>query len=210
MRRHADIIRHSLPAYVCLVLVLVVSQFVLGNVVLNLHYWNSLLVLSAFLVVLALGQGAVILTGGLDLSLPWTIALCGIVVAGTLHGSDFALFYAVPLVLLLGAFIGLVNGVGVVVLGLSPIVVTLAMNGILEGAALLYTNGTPAGQNSSPLLHWFMTGNIGGVTPIVPLLFAFVIVGTLLLSKTVFGAASMPWAPAWRRRVSPPYQPVGC
>ena len=61
------------------------------------------------------------------------------------------------------------------------------MNGILEGAALLYSNGTPAGQSSSPLLHWFMTGNIGGVTLIVPFLFAFVLVATLLLSQTVFG-----------------------
>ena len=35
--------------------------------------------------------------------------------------------------------IGLVNGVGIVVLGLSPIVMTLAMNGILQGVALLYS-----------------------------------------------------------------------
>ena len=30
-------------------------------------------------------------------------------------------------------------------LGLPPIVMTLAMNGILQGAALVYSNGTPAG-----------------------------------------------------------------
>ena len=52
--------------------------------------------------------------------------------------------------------IGFVNGVGVVLLGVSPIVMTLAMNGILQGAALVYSNGTPAGF-SSPLLRWFMT-----------------------------------------------------
>ena len=37
------------------------------------------------------------------------------------------------------ALIGFVNGVGIVCLGLSPIVMTLAMNGILQGVALLYS-----------------------------------------------------------------------
>ena len=53
--------------------------------------------------------------------------------------------------------VGLVNGVGIVVLGISPIVMTLAMNGILQGLALIYSQGTPAGF-SSPLMRWFMTG----------------------------------------------------
>jgi ribose transport system permease protein len=166
--------------------VLVVSQFVLGNVFSNFSYWNSLLVLSSFLAVLALGQGAVILTGGLDMSLPWNIAFSGVVLAGMVRGSDAALLYAVPLVLILGSAVGLVNGVGVVMLGLSPIVVTLAMNGILQGAALLYSNGTPAGY-SSPWLRWFMTDHVAGVTPVVAFLLMFIIVGTMLLVRTRFG-----------------------
>ena len=186
LQKHADVIRQSAPAYVCLVLVLVVSQFVLGNVFSNFSYWNSLLVLSSFLAVLALGQGAVILTGGLDMSLPWNIAFSGVVLAGMVRGSDAALLYAVPLVLLLGSAVGLVNGAGVVMLGLSPIVVTLAMNGILQGAALLYSNGTPAGY-SSPWLRWFMTDHVAGVTPVVVFLAAFIIAGTLLLVRTSFG-----------------------
>ena len=42
----------------------------------------------------------------------------------------------------LGAAIGVVNGFGVVGLGLPPIVITLATNGILQGIALVYSNGT--------------------------------------------------------------------
>ena len=41
-----------------------------------------------------------ILTGGLDLSVPWTIGLCGILLAGIVKGSDAALIYALPIVLL--------------------------------------------------------------------------------------------------------------
>ncbi|MBO0904812.1 ABC transporter permease [Jiella sonneratiae] len=185
-RRNAETIRYAAPAYVALCLVLIATQFVLGNVLVNFGYWNALFVLSTFLAILALGQGAVILTGGLDLSLPWTIALSGILLAGMVRGSDPALLYALPIVLAVAAAIGLLNGIGVVMLGLSPIVVTLAMNGILQGAALLYSNGTPSGF-ASPALRWFMTGHVAGVTPVIPFLAAFVIGATVLLGRTSFG-----------------------
>ncbi len=116
-----------------------------------------------------------ILTGGLDLSVPWTIGFSGILLAGIVQGSDQALVYALPIVLGIAVVIGLVNGIGIVVLGLSPIVITLAMNGVLQGAALLYSGGTPAGF-SSPLLRWFMTARLWwGVTPVVLFVIAFVI-----------------------------------
>jgi ribose transport system permease protein len=184
--RYAEILRYALPAYICFIIVVVVTQAWLGGAILNPGYWNSLIVLSSFLAILALGQGTVILTGGLDLSVPWTIGLCGILLAGMVNGSDAALFYALPTVLLLACVIGLVNGLGIVFLGLSPIVMTLATNGLLQGAALLYSNGTPAGF-SSPMLRWFMTGRIWVFTPVVLFMVAFVVFAVALLGRTPFG-----------------------
>jgi ribose transport system permease protein len=176
----------ALPAYVCFLLVLIATQMLLGNTLLNGRYYDTILVLSSFLAILALGQGAVILTGGLDLSLPWTIALCGILVSGMAAGSNADLIYAVPLVLLIGALIGLANGAGIVLLGLSPIVMTLAMNGILQGASLLYSGGTPDGF-AAPLLRALMTQKVMGVTPVVIFLILFVIAAVTLLTRTGFG-----------------------
>jgi ribose transport system permease protein len=184
--RHAETLRYALPAYVCLLAIVVVTQIWLGRAILNPGYWNSLLVLSSFLAILALGQGTVILTGGLDLSVPWTIGISGIILAGMVNGSDAALAYALPTVLVMAVGIGLANGIGIVYLGISPIVMTLATNGILQGFALLYSQGTPAGF-SSPLLRWFMTGRVGGITPVVFLLIAFVVFAVLLLGRTPFG-----------------------
>ncbi|MGD9538835.1 MAG: ABC transporter permease [Alphaproteobacteria bacterium] len=181
--RNREILRYCLPAYIALILVLIITAFIYGG--LDLRYANSLLVLSCFLCVLSLGQGAVILTGGLDLSVPWTIALCGILVAGITNGADLPAIWAIPLVLVIGATIGLFNGLGVVAFGLPPIVITLASNGILQGAALVYSNGTPAGF-APPALRWLMTGSLGP-TPVVWLLVLFVIGATILLSKTAFG-----------------------
>jgi ribose transport system permease protein len=184
--RNAEILRYALPAYICFIIVVVATQVWLGGAIFSFGYWNSLVVLSCFLAILALGQGTVILTGGLDLSVPWTIGLCGIILAGMVKGSDVALLYALPTVLLLACVIGLINGLGIVFLGLSPIVMTLATNGLLQGAALLYSNGTPDGF-SSPLLRWFMTGKIGIFAPVVLFMVLFVFAAVTLLGRTPFG-----------------------
>ena len=184
--RHAEALRHALPSYFCFVAVVVVTELWLGSAVLHWSYWNSLIVLSSFLAILALGQGTVILTGGLDLCVPWMIGLSGILLAGMVQGSDQAMIYALPAVFAIAAIVGFVNGIGIVALGISPIVMTLATNGVLQGAALLYSGGTPAGF-SSPLLRWFMTAKIAGITPVVFFIAIFVVGAVILLSRTPFG-----------------------
>lgn len=183
--RNKEILRYIIPAYVGLAIVLVVTQLVYGRP-LSFGYVNSLIVLSSFLAILALGQGAVILTGGLDLSIPWTIGFCGILVAGLVRGADEVALWAVPLGLLIGVAIGAVNGLGIVVLGLPPIVMTLATNGVLQGLALVYSNGTPDGF-ASPGMRWFMTGKWLGAAPAVWFTIAFVVAAWFLLSRTTFG-----------------------
>jgi len=186
LARNSDLVRIVLPAYLAFILVVIATQLVYGGgTVFAWKYYNSLIVLGSFLAILALGQGTVILSGGLDLSIAWTIAFCGILTAGLINGSNAASIWVIPLVLAVGAGIGFLNGTGVAILGLPPIVVTLAMNGILQGAALVFSDGTPAGF-TSPGLRWLMTGKLLGVTPVVFLVIAFVLLGVVLLGKTRF------------------------
>lgn len=183
-RQHAEALRYSLPAYACFLAVLIVTGIMFGG--LGLHYLAVLAVLCSFLIVLALGQGAVILTGGLDLSLPWTIGLAGILVAGLAQGAPDAALWTIPLVLAVGALIGCINGAGVVLFGLPPIVVTLGMNGILQGVALLYSGGTPSGF-APPVLRWLMTGSLAGLPPVIWCMILFVVAACLLLGRTAMG-----------------------
>ena len=185
MIRHRDLIRFAAPSYVCFAVVVIVTIATFGRF--DVNYVNSLLVLGTFLTILALGQGAVVLAGGLDLSIPWTITLCGIVFTSLASGSDLREIWVFPAVLALGAVAGLCNGVGVVLFGLPPIVVTLAMNGILQGAALLYSNGAAAVGIAPIWLRWFMTGKVLGITPSIFLTAAFVVFATFLLTRTRFG-----------------------
>ncbi|MGO3122815.1 MAG: ABC transporter permease subunit [Advenella sp.] len=185
-KKHQKDLRISLPALAGLAILLVATQFLLGRNVYEWSYWNAMLVLSTFLIILALGQGVVVFTGGLDLSIPWTIALSGILFTGLTQGSNEALLYALPVILLVGILIGLSNGVMVAVLGISPIVATLASNGILQGIALLYSGGTPSAF-PSPSISWLMTARVAGITPVIVLLILFVIGSVILLNKTRFG-----------------------
>jgi ribose transport system permease protein len=184
--RNRHTLRFILPAFAGSAIVLAATHLIYGNTLTNPAYFNSLLVLSSFLAILALGQGAAILTGGLDLSLPWMIGLIGIVTADLISGSDAQALWVVPFGLLLGVGLGALNGAGIVFLGLPPIVMTLAMNGILQGAALVYSDGTPAGF-ASPAQRWLMTGSFLGITPVLWLLALFIAAALLLLNRTAFG-----------------------
>lgn len=185
LQRKRDLLRWNAPAWIALALVLAVTAFTYGSSVSILDYVNSLLVLGLFLLVVALGQGAAVMTGGLDLSLPWAITAAGVLVCSLVQGSDAAGLWAVPLVLLLGTGVGVLNGVGIALLGLPPIVVTLGMNGMLQGAALLWSGGTPAGF-ASPGMRWFMTGRLLNFAPAAWFALAFIAAATFLLARTVF------------------------
>ncbi len=185
--RNREMLRLVLPSYVLLAVAVAIARFAFAvGGTSPAQYTNSLLVLASFAAILGLGQGAVILTGGLDLSIPWTIALSGALLCGWVDGSNATTAWAVPVILLLGALIGFFNGAGIVAFGLPPIVMTLAMNGILQGAALLYDNGTPHGTASSAL-SWFMTAHVGGIVPAVAFLAIFVVFANELLNRTAFG-----------------------
>lgn len=185
-RHQVEFLRMVLPSWGIFVAILIVTRFVFGgSTIFSIHFYNSLIALASFLAILALGQGSVVLAGGLDLSLPWTIAFCGILGAGLMNGSNEAALWAIPFVLAVGAAIGMVNGLGVAALGLPPIVMTLAMNGLLQGAALVYSNGTPSGI-TAPALRWLMTGNWLGISPIIPLLALFVALALVLLTRSTF------------------------
>mgnify|MGYP001330018736 CR=1 FL=1 len=90
----------------------------------------------AFIGIMALGMTAVILTGGIDLSVGSIMGLVGVVVGLTLQaGNHWAV--AVLLGLLTGAATGAVNGVLIAYVGLPSFVVTLGMLSIARSLAVV-------------------------------------------------------------------------
>lgn len=182
--RNRETLKSALPSYVAFILIVIATWIYFDG--LSSSYLKSLLILSAFLGILAFGQSTVIISGGLDLSVPWNITLCATLFTGLVNGSDASLIWTVPTVLLCGAFVGAVNGIGISVLGMQPIVMTLAANGILQGVTLFYTGGSPSGF-APPAMRWLFNGSLLGITPVIWLFAAFILLGTFLHTRTQFG-----------------------
>jgi ribose transport system permease protein len=138
---------------------------------------------ASFIAVAAAGQGLVILTGGIDLSVPWVMTLGAIALTAWTNGQNGALIWALPLVLLIGALIGATSGAGVAYLGIAPVIVTIAMNSVVQGIVLVTTRGTPTGS-APPLLKDLMTSTVAGIPLIVIALVLFAIVVGLAMSRT--------------------------
>ena len=97
---------------------------------------------TAILIILALGQTAVILTRCIDLSMAANLALCGMVVAmlnAALPGIPIAALIVIAIIL--GAALGAINGALVWRLGIPPIVVTLGTLTIYRGMIFVFSGG---------------------------------------------------------------------
>jgi rhamnose transport system permease protein len=92
------------------------------------------------LIILALGQMAVILTKCIDLSVAANLALCGMI-AAILNGMGLPLPLILLAVVALGAALGAVNGLLVWKLNIPSIVVTLGTMTIYRGIIFVLTDG---------------------------------------------------------------------
>jgi len=101
-------------------------------------------------------------------------------------GQNGPLLEAIPLILAAGAAVGALNGAGIALFGVPPIIMTLAVNVILQGAILVYTGGTPQAV-APPLIQFLAVGRIGPLPVVAILWIALAAAASFLLSRTSFG-----------------------
>ena len=135
----------------------------------------------------AIGQTLVIVTGGMDLSVGATVALVDVVAAQVIANHDERVLPATLLVLAIGAAIGLLNGLLVTRLRVTPFIATLGTSLIVLGAALVYSGGTPGGGIPESMLFWG-NGFLGGLVPASAAVWlAIVVLSVVVLKRTVLG-----------------------
>jgi len=93
----------------------------------------------AFVAIIASGMTAVIVSGGIDLSVGAVLVLSGMVVGMSMNvGMSF--WAAVPLALGVSLLVGGFNGVMIAYVGMPPFVVTLGMLSIARSIAMVLSN----------------------------------------------------------------------
>jgi ribose/xylose/arabinose/galactoside ABC-type transport system permease subunit len=156
-----------------------VDRFFTANNLLNI------LMQSSALGFMAIGMTAVLITGGIDLSIPAIMAFAGIL------GSMYMRFGGGPLVgalIMIGVAVagGALNGLAVAYLKMIPFVVTLSTQAIAMGACVMITNSVSVLGLHQSFLDVVMS-RIGQIpTPIEALAFATLIVA-ILSQKSIIG-----------------------
>lgn len=155
------------------------------------RHLRALVLQAAVIGLVSMGQTLVIISGGADLSLPWTLTGAAIIMTMITQGQNERLIWAIPVVLAGCMVVGLLNGIGVTVLGVAPMIMTLAMNYILLGLVAGIGMGGVAtmGQYGQPpeLILTAGTGNISEIPYLVLIWLVLAVVLTVLLGRTGYG-----------------------
>ena len=135
----------------------------------------------------AVGVTAVMIAGGVDLSVGAVISLTAVVSAVLMAGDSANIPYAVATTLLVGTAIGLANGVLIAFNRVSPFILTLGMAIVVYGITQIYSGGTARGV-VAPGFREVFNVRIGGLMPVLALaLVVIALVGIVVQRSTSFG-----------------------
>jgi len=152
----------------------------------SMQNFRNVFLQTMILSMVAAGQTFAIISGGIDLSVPYVLSMSAAVVGVVSAGRNEPLVWVVPLVLILAACVGLFNGLGVSYLKVAPIVMTMSTNVIVSGAVVLFIGYAPPAHASSAV-EYLCFGRVAGVPVPALILVATLIAVTAILTLTPYG-----------------------
>ncbi len=135
---------------------------------------------------LCLGQTFVLLTGGIDLSTGSIVAMTCVLAAVFMEYLQLAWWIAVILVLLIGAFTGLVSGFIIAKTKVPPFIVTFAMQGVAASIPQIITKANSIRVTD---INYSLIGQsriLGIPFPVIALIIA-AFIASYFLKKTIKG-----------------------
>ena len=175
-----------LSVWIAIGLLLIAAQWIAPETLTRTSL-TTVMPLTSFLALTALGQMLVIMTGGIDLSTPGIMTLAALMTVGIAEKSDERLPFALAAALGVSLLIGFTSGFFVGVLKLNPLIVTLAVGQIVNGGMLSYSqnvaheSAVPVGFSSWITSQFLGLSNVEwtviAITLILILVFRFTEVG---------------------------------
>jgi ribose transport system permease protein len=136
----------------------------------------------AFVAIVALGMTAVIITGGIDLSVGSVVCLTGMIL-GVVMNAGWSIWAGIAAALMSALAVGGINGVLIAYVGVPPFVVTLGTLAIARSLAMVASNNRMIwdfGPDQAPLLALGGGTTLGIANPVVALAVLALIAGYLL------------------------------
>lgn len=181
----------SLASFQPLILLLIILLMILawGILVPGSLSVDQLLIISrqaSALGIIVLGQAAVIMVGGIDLSVGSTVMITNIFCIAVMHGSNANVLMGLLVCLMIGLAIGVANAFGVLVLKIAPFVMTLCTMTICEGICYVYTQGSPTGS-AAPFVRTIGTGRFLNIPYSTIIWLILAVIAWVVIRYTAFG-----------------------
>jgi ribose transport system permease protein len=146
---------------------------------------SNVFVQAAPLALMAIGMTVVLITGGIDLSIPAVMSLSAILGAMVLRDVG-SIPVACLVMLAVGTGLGAINGISIAYLKMIPFVVTLAMMTIATGAAVAITNSVSVPITDETFYDLILDRTLGVQHPV--LITALVtLIALIVMRRHMFG-----------------------
>ena len=148
----------------------------------------TLLVFASYLGIIALAQTVVMITdsGGIDLSVGSLLQLSMVFTAHLCATNSDNLPWAAAVAIGFCTVLGLINGVGVTVLRIPPLIMTLSMSSVVLGIMLFITGGFPSGY-APPALSRFVFSRTFTIPNMLYVWAAIIVITMIITRRTKIG-----------------------
>ncbi len=181
--------RATIIAFGCIGVLLLIGSLA-EPAFLSPQYLIQQLHVASFLGVVATGVMLVILLGHIDLSIPWTIGVGGMMATGAVSilGPEWGVPLAIPFGICCGALIGVINGLGVAYLRAPSMIFTLGMNAVAQGLMVYHTGGFAPQDRATELMRELTVGQLIPGVPNPILIWIFVGAAAMfMLNRSTLG-----------------------
>jgi ribose/xylose/arabinose/galactoside ABC-type transport system permease subunit len=173
---------------IVIIIAFIIIFSLLSSVFLSFQSFMNMARAIAPLALVSIGMTLAILSGGLDLSVGSSMALCGAGAALIINSSGNG-YLGFLVAIVIGCSVGLINGFFIGKLKVNPIIVTLAMLGATRSLALVITNAETL-RVENYLFNWLGNYNLKIFSSDIPvsifLVIIFYICFYLFQKKSVF------------------------
>lgn len=168
-----------------LIFVFIIMSFLQPDTFFTQENMFNILKQISLISIIAIGQTFIMITGGIDLSVGYSLGLVGIVMTKFLSlGLEPGL--AIGLGLITGVTVGFLNGWLITTLKLPPFIVTLGMANIARGFTYVITKGFPIALDNQ-FVSELGNGYWGPIPIMTIIMILLVIAAHFMLSSTTFG-----------------------
>ena len=141
--------------------------------------------------IIIVGITFVMMAGGIDLTVGSVFAFCNLAALMLINSMEINLAIGIPLIMLLGGLIGLINGLLIGYLGMRAFLTTLVMliivRAIVDQGLLDYGQSLMSGFNTSAAWEWMAIGKVFGIPSSLFVAGFIALAGHIVLTRMRYG-----------------------